>query len=134
MSTPRVECVYVAFILDVYSRKVVGWAMEPHLRTELVVDALQMAVWRRKPAPGLVHHSDQGIQYTSLSFSERLSEVGIKPSMGRTGTALDNAMAESFVSTLKAELVSRMEFPTRQAAKSAIFEYLETFYNSRRLH
>jgi putative transposase len=125
---------YLAFILDVHSRRIVGWAMENHLRTELVVDALRMAVWRRKPAAGLVHHSDQGVQYTSLSFSERLREVGIKPSMGRTGSALDNAMAESFVSTLKAELVSRMEFPTRQAAKSAIFEYLETFYNTRRLH
>jgi putative transposase len=125
---------YLAFILDVHSRRIVGWAMENHLRTELVVDALRMAVWRRKPAPGLVHHSDQGVQYTSLSFSERLKEVGITPSMGRTGSALDNAMAESFVSTLKVELVSRMEFPSRQAAKTAIFEYLETFYNTRRLH
>jgi len=125
---------YLAFILDVYSRRIVGWAMEKHLRTELVVDALKMAVWRRKPAPGLVHHSDQGVQYTSLAFAERLGEVGIAPSMGRTGTALDNAMAESFVSTLKAELVSRMESPSRQAAKSAIFEYLEAFYNTRRLH
>jgi putative transposase len=125
---------YLAFILDVHSRRIVGWAMENHLRTELVVDALRMAVWRRKPAPGLVHHSDQGVQYTSLSFSERLKEVGITPSMGRTGSALDNAMAESFVSSLKVELVSRMEFPSRQAAKTAIFEYLETFYNTRRLH
>ncbi len=125
---------YLAFILDVCSRRIVGWAMESHLRTELVVDALQMAVWRRRPAPGLVHHSDQGVQYTSLSFGERLKAVGIKPSMGRTGTALDNAMAESFVSTLKAELVSNLEFPTRQAARTAIFEYLETFYNTRRLH
>jgi putative transposase len=82
---------YLAFILDVHSRRIVGWAMESHLRTELVVDALQMAVWRRKPAPGLVHHSDQGVQYTALSFSERLREVGITPSMGRTGSALDNA-------------------------------------------
>ncbi len=112
---------YLAFILDVHSRRIVGWAMESHLRAELVVDALQMAVWRRKPAPGLSHHSDQGVQYTALSFSERLREVGITPSMGRTGSALDNAMAESFVSTLKAELVSRIEFPTRQAAKTAIF-------------
>ncbi len=125
---------YLAFILDVHSRRIVGWAMEPYLKTELVVDALQMAVWRRKPAPGLVHHSDQGVQYTSLSFGERLKEVCIKPSMGRTGTALDNAMAESFVSTLKAEMVSNLEFPTRQAARTAIFEYLETFYNTRRLH
>ncbi len=83
----------------------------------------------------LVHHSDQGVQYTALSFGKRLKEVGIEPSMGGTGSALlDNAMAESLVSTLKAELVSRMEFPTRQAAKTAIFKYLETFYNTRRLH
>jgi putative transposase len=82
----------------------------------------------------LAHHSDQGVQYTALTFTERLKEVGITPSMGRTGSALDNAMAESFVSTLKAELVSNLEFPTRQAARVAIFEYLETFYNTRRLH
>jgi putative transposase len=82
---------YLAFVLDVHSRRIVGWAMEGHLRTELVVGALRMAVWRRKPAPGLVHHSDQGVQYTALSFGERLREVGIKPSMGRTGSALDNA-------------------------------------------
>jgi len=126
---------YLAFILDVYSRRILGWAMENHLRTEIVVDALRMAVWRRKPSAGLVHHSDRGVQYyTALSFSERLREVGITPSMGRTGTALDNAMAESFVSTLKAELVSGMKFPSRQAARTAIFEYLETFYNTRRLH
>jgi putative transposase len=125
---------HLAFILDVHSRRIVGWAMENHLRTELVVDALRMAVWRRKPAPGLIHHSDRGVQYTALSFSERLKEVGIKPSMGRTGSALDNAMAESFVSTLKVELVSNLEFPSRQAAKTAIFEYVETFYNTRRLH
>ncbi len=125
---------YLAFILDAHSRRIVGWAMESHLRTELVMDALGMAVWRRKPAPGLIHHSDQGVQYTALSFTERLREVGIQPSMGRTGTALDNAMAESFVSTLKVELVSNLEFPSRQAAKTAIFEYLETFYNTRRLH
>jgi putative transposase len=125
---------YLAFILDVHSRRIVGWAMQSHLRTELVVDALQMAVWRRKPSPGLVHHSDQGVQYTSLSFGERLKEVGITPSMGRTGSALDNALAESFVSTLKAELVSRLRFPSRQAARTAIFDYLEAFYNTRRLH
>ena len=124
---------YLAFILDVYSRRIVGWAMESHLRAELLVDALQMAVWRRKPAPGLVHHSDQGVQYTALSFSKRLKEVGITPSMGRTGSALDNAMAESFVSTLKAELVSCLGFPTREVARTAIFDYLETFYNTHRL-
>jgi putative transposase len=125
---------YLAFVLDVYSRRLVGWAMASHLRTELVVDALQMAVWRRKPAPGLIHHSDQGVQYTSLSFAKRLEQVGIVASMGRVGCALDNAISESFVATLKSELVSRVQFPSRQAAKTAIFEYLEAFYNTRRLH
>jgi putative transposase len=125
---------YLAFILDAYSRRLVGWAMESHLRTELVVDALQMALWRRKPAPGLIHHSDQGVQYASLSFAKRLEQVGIVPSMGRVGCALDNAISESFVATLKSELVSRVRFPSRQAAKTAIFEYLEAFYNTRRLH
>jgi putative transposase len=107
---------------------------QSHLRTELVVDALQMAVWRRKPAPGAVHYSDRGVQYTALSFSERLKEVGITPSIGRTGPALDNAMAEGFVSTLKTELVGHLKFPSRQAARTSIFDYLGTFYNTRRLH
>ncbi len=125
---------YLAFVLDVYSRKVVGWSMASHLRTELVVDALEMAVWRRKPAAGLVHHSDRGVQYTALSFGKRLEEAGIVPSMGRAGSALDNAISESFISTLKCELVYRSRFPSREAAKSAVFEYLEAFYNRRRLH
>ena len=125
---------YLAFVLDVYSRRIVGWSMATHLRTELVVDALEMAIWRRKPAAGLVHHSDRGVQYTALSFGKRLEEAGIVPSMGRAGSALDNAVSESFVSTLKCELVHRRRFPTREAARSAIFEYLEVFYNRRRLH
>lgn len=126
---------YLAFILDVYSRKIVGWSMASHMRTELVVDALQMAVWRRKPSAGLVHHSDRGAQYTAISLGKRLEEVGIVPSMGRTGSALDNAMAESFVATLKTELlVHRRRFPDREVARSATFEYLEGFYNRRRLH
>ena len=125
---------YLAFILDTHSRRVVGWSMDSHMRTELVVDALDMAVWRRKPSAGLVHHSDRGVQYTAISFGKRLEEVGIVPSMGRTGTALDNAMAESFIATLKTELVHRRRFPDREVARSAIFEYLEGFYNRRRLH
>jgi putative transposase len=125
---------YLAFILDTHSRRVVGWSMDSHMRTELVVGALEMAVWRRRPVAGLVHHSDRGVQYTAISFSKRLEEVGIVPSMGRTGTALDNAMAESFIATLKTELVHRRRFPNREAARSAIFEYLEGFYNRRRLH
>ena len=125
---------YLAFILDTHSRRIVGWSMDSHMRTELVVDALEMAVWRRKPSEGLVHHSDRGVQYTAISFGKRLEEVGIVPSMGRTGTALDNAMAESFIATLKTELVHRRRFPNRDVARSAIFEYLEGFYNRSRLH
>ena len=125
---------YVAFILDTHSRRIVGWSMDSHMRTELVVGALEMAIWRRRPVGGLVHHSDRGVQYTAISFGKRLEEVGIVPSMGRTGTALDNAMAESFIATLKAELVHRHLFPDREVARSAIFEYLEGFYNRRRLH
>jgi len=125
---------HLAFILDAHSRRVVGWSMASHLRTDLVVDALEMAVWRRKPGAGLIHHNDRGSQYTALSFGKRLEEVGIVPSMGRTGSALDNAMAESFVSTLKAELVDRQRFPTREAARVAIFEYIEGFYNRNRRH
>jgi putative transposase len=126
--------VYLAFILDVCSRRVVGWSMASHLRTGIVVDALQMAIARRKPAPGLVHHSDRGVQYTSLSFSERLKDEGLLPSMGRVGCAYDNALAESFVATLKTELLYRNAWPTRQAARTAVFEYIEGFYNTRRRH
>jgi putative transposase len=126
--------VYLAFILDVYSRRIVGWSMATHLRTELVVDALQMAIARRKPAPGLVHHSDRGVQYTSLSFGKRLEEESLVPSMGRVGSAYDNALAESFVATLKTELLYQSRWPTRQAVRTAIFEYIEGFYNTRRRH
>jgi putative transposase len=126
--------VYLAFILDACSRKVVGWSMATHLRTELVVDALQMAIARRKPARGLVHHSDRGVQYTSLSFGKRLEDEGLVPSMGRVGSAYDNALAESFVATLKTELLYRNSWPTRQVARTAIFEYIEGFYNTRRRH
>jgi putative transposase len=126
--------VYLAFILDACSRKVVGWSMATHLRTELVVDALQMAIVRRKPAPGLVHHSDRGVQYTSLSFGKRLEEAKLVPSMGRVGSAYDNALAESFIATLKTELLYRSSWPTWQAARTAIFEYIEGFYNTQRRH
>ena len=125
---------YLSFILDACSRKVVGWSMATHLRTELVVDALQMAIARRKPSPGLVHHSDRGVPYTSLSFGKRLEDEGLLPSMGRVGSAYDNALAESFVATLKTELLYRNTWPTRQAVRTAIFEYIESFYNTRRRH
>jgi putative transposase len=126
--------VYLAFILDACSRKVVGWSMATHLRTEIVVDALQMAIARRKPSPGLVHHSDRGVQYTSLFFGKRLEDEGLLPSMGRVGSAYDNALAEAFVATLKTELLYRSSLPTREVVKTAIFEYIEGFYNSRRRH
>jgi putative transposase len=125
---------YLAFILDACSRKIVGWSMATHLRSELVLGALQMAIARRKPAPGLVHHSDRGVQYTSLSFGKKLEDEGLVPSMGRVGSAYDNALAESFVATLKTELLYRNGWPTRQAARTAVFEYIECFYNSRRSH
>jgi putative transposase len=126
--------VYLAFILDVYSRKVVGWSMASHLRTELVVDALEMALWRRKPEGGLIHHTDRGAQYTALSFSKRLEEAGIVASMGRTGSVLDNAIAESFVASLKTELLYRHRFLSQEAARTAVFDYIEGFYNRVRRH
>jgi putative transposase len=126
--------VYLAFILDACSRKVVGWSMATHLRTEIVVDALQMAIARRKPSPGLVHHSDRGVQYTSLFFGKRLEDEGLLPSMGRVGSAYDNALAEAFAATLKTELLYRSSLPTREVVKTAIFEYIEGFYNTRRRH
>jgi putative transposase len=126
--------VYLAFILDVYSRIVVGWSMTNHLRTELVVDALEMALWRRKPDVGLIHHTDRGSQYAALSFGKRLEEAGIVPSMGRAGSALDNAISESLVASLKTELLHRHHFLTREAARTAIFDYIEGFYNRVRRH
>jgi putative transposase len=125
---------YLAFILDVYSRKVVGWSMASHLRTELVVDALEMALWRRSPDAGLIHHTDRGAQYTALSFGKKLEEAGIVPSMGRVGSALDNAISESFVASLKCELLHRHRFVGREAARTATFDYIEGFYNRVRRH
>lgn len=124
---------YLAFILDVYSRKVVGWSMANHLRSELVAAALEMAIHRRNPSAGLIHHSDRGSQYTALSFGKKLEEAGIMPSMSRVGSALDNAISESFVSTLKSEIGVR-RYPTRQAARASVFEFVELFYNRVRRH
>ncbi len=125
---------YLSFVLDAYSRRIVGWCMAAHMRAQLVVDALAMAASRRKPAEGLIHHSDRGAQYTSVEFGERIQAAGILPSMGSRGDAYDNAMAESFVATIKKELIHRDSWPTRAAARSAIFEYIECFYNPRRRH
>ena len=125
---------HVAVVMDLYSRRIVGWAMAPHLRTELVADALEMAIVRRKPGPGLIHHSDHGCQYTSLGFGRKLRESGMLPSMGAVGTAYDNAVAESFFATLKKDLVHRWTWPTRDGLRLAIFDYVETFYNRQRRH
>ncbi len=107
--------------------------MANHLQAELVAGALEMALWRRDPAAGLIHHSDRGSQYTAMSFGKRLEEASIFASMGRVGSALDNAMAESFISTLKAEIGERL-FDTREAARTATFGYIEGFYNPVRRH
>lgn len=125
---------YLAFVLDAYSRRLVGWAMADHLKAELVTDALEMALWRRQPAPGLIHHSDQGSQYTSISFGQRLEEAGVLPSMGSVADPYDNALAESFVATLKRELLDRRSWPTREEVRTAIFEFVEVFYNRQRIH
>jgi putative transposase len=125
---------YLAVILDVCSRRVVGWSMADHLRTELVVGALEMAVWNRRPDAGLIHHSDHGGQYTSLLFGERCQAVGIRCSMGSVGDCYDNAMAESFFATLECELLARQTFRTQNEARTALFEYIEVFYNRQRRH
>ena len=108
--------------------------MAEHLHTELVIEAVDMALWRRRPGAGVVHHSDQGAQYTSLAFGHRLREAGMAASMGSRGDCFDNAMAESFFATLECELLARHSFPTRNAARLALFDYIEGFYNSHRRH
>ena len=125
---------YLAFVLDAFSRKVVGWSMANHLRTELVLDAVNMAIHNRRPSAGLVHHSDRGSQYTSVEFGSRLKEAGLLPSMGSVADAYDNALAESFVSTLKRELLHRHSWPSKEGVRMGIFEYIECFYNPRRRH
>ncbi len=125
---------YVAVVVDAFSRLVVGWSMAGHLRTELILDALDMAIARRRPTEGLVHHSDRGTQYTSLAFGRRTREAGISLSMGSVGDCFDNAMAESFFASLETELIDRSSWRTRAEARLAVFDYIETFYNPRRRH
>jgi putative transposase len=126
---------YLAVVVDAHSRMVVGWSMREDLRSALVVDAIQMALWRRQVEPGrLVHHSDRGSQYTSFACGRTLREAGIAQSMGSRGDAYDNALAESFMATLKTELIDRRSWPTRQAARTAIYDYIEGWYNRRRRH
>jgi transposase InsO family protein len=126
--------VYCAAVLDVFSRVVVGWSIADHMRSELVVDALEMARWRRRPAPGGVVHSDRGSQYTSWIFGHRLRSAGLLGSMGRVASSVDNGMIESFWSTMQRELLDRRPWTSRAELGSAIFEWIEAFYNPRRRH
>lgn len=125
---------FLAVVLDVFSRKVVGWAMSASQRTELVTAALRMAVARRRPDNVVVHHSDQGCQYTSYDFAKACRAVGIERSMGSVGDCFDNAMAESFFATLEWELLNRSVFENRSQARMAVFDYIEAFYNPWRRH
>jgi putative transposase len=125
---------YLAAVMDCYSRRIVGWSMRPDLEAELVVDALEMAIARRRPKPGLVHHSDQGSQYVSLRFGERCREISTHRSMGSKGDCFDNAVAESFFATLEKDLPRRRSFSTRHEARTAVLDYIEAFYNPVRLH
>jgi putative transposase len=125
---------YLAAVQDTYSRQIVGWSMATHMRSTLVVDALKMALARRRPPPGLIHHSDQGSQYVSLAFGRAARQAGIAVSMGSRGDAYDNPVAETFFATLKKELVNRRSWPSRLELQSAVFEYIEAFYNRERRH
>ena len=125
---------YLAVILDAFSRRVVGWSMAEHLRPELVLDALDMAISQRQPSPGLVCHSDHGCQYTSFADGRRLAASELVASMGTVGDALDNAAAESFFATLECELLDRHPWPTRAGLRTAIFDFIEVFYNRQRRH
>lgn len=125
---------YLATVLDAWSRRIVGWSMAPDLRTELVTDALDAAVRARRPRPGLIFHSDRGTQYTSLAFADRLADAGIAASVGAPGTAYDNALAESFFATLETELIDRTAWASHDQARLDIFDWLEAFYNPVRRH
>jgi transposase InsO family protein len=126
--------VYCAAVLDVFTRQIVGWSIADHMRSELVVDALEMARWRRRPAPGAIVHSDRGSQYTSWIFGHRLRAAGLLGSMGRVASSVDNTMMESFWSTMQRELLDRHRWATRDQLATAIFEWIEAFYNPVRRH
>lgn len=130
----RAGFLYLAVVLDTWSRKIVGWSMQSHLRASLVVDALAMAVRQRRPATGVIHHSDQGCQYTSLEFGQRCRQANVRPSMGSVGDCFDNAMCESFFATLECELLDRSTFHNHADAKAAIFDFIEGWYNPHRRH
>ena len=125
---------YLAHVQDLFSRLIVGWSMADHLRAELVVDALEMALHRRRPEPGLIHHSDQGRQYTAVLFGKRCAAAGIEISMGSVGDCYDNAVCETFHASIKKERIYRRSWPTRAEARASVFEYIEGWYNPRRRH
>ncbi len=125
---------FVAVVLDLFSRRVVGWSMQPAMTTQLVTDALTMAIWRRGTADALLHHSDRGSQYSSEAFQRLLHALGATCSMSRAGNVWDNAVMESFFSTLKTERTNRHHYPTRNAARADVFDYIERFYNPLRRH
>jgi putative transposase len=124
---------YLAVVMDVWSRRIVGWSMAIHLRTELVLAALDMALWRRRPK-AVIHHSDQGSQYTSLAFGQRCRQAKVRPSMGSVGDCFDNALCESFFATLECELLDRQRFRTQDEARRAVFDFIEGWYNLHRRH
>ena len=126
--------VYVAILLDLYSRKVVGWAMSERINQALALDALRMAIARRQPPPGLIHHTDRGAIYVAQEYRALLTTHGMAASTGRTGDCYDNAVAESFFSTVKNELTIEQAYATRRDAQTALFEYIEVFYNRQRIH
>jgi putative transposase len=130
----RAGWIYLAVILDLYSRRVIGWAMSPRPDQHVALTALQMALTHRRPRPGLIHHTDQGATYTSVAYQRQLGQTGLVASMSRKGNCYDNAVVESFFSTLKNELVHDREFHTREEAQAAVFEFIEVFYNRQRLH
>ncbi len=125
--------IYLAVVLDVFSRRIVGWAIEPHLETSLIVAAFTMAVRQRQPQ-NVIHHSDQGCQYTSIDFGARCREAGVRPSMASVGDCYDNAMCESFFATLECELLDRQSFKTKGQARQAVFQFIEGWYNPHRRH
>ena len=125
---------YLAVIIDLYSRKVVGWALDRRMTVNLVKDALTMAVWRRRPPPGLIHHTDRGSQYASHDYQRELKRYGMVCSMSRKGNCWDNAVAERFFRSLKTERTNHRVYQTREEAKQDVFDYIEMFYNSQRLH
>jgi len=124
---------YLAVVVDAWSRRVVGWSMATHLRTELVLSALEMALWRRRPE-GVIHHSDQGCQYTSIAFGQRCREAGVRPSTGSVGDCFDNALCESFFATLECECLDRQRFKTQREGRMTVFDFIEAFYNPLRRH